>query len=278
MKGWQFIKQNKKSGVSMVLVLCVSAFFVAFAAAMVYAAGMVTAQSNQRLKEERCYQLAKSYGKVLTKELTKYQKKYQDDGKVAENGTFYAFANNFLDNSQYLEYNSDYSTSTTYNFVLSDANLADLFQSPMPDASYGNISIALRKETNSSEDIGEIMKGGSIVVEGSGMNYSDKITSIENTTVRQYNMILDITAYYDNVSYTYNLEFAREEQYPVSFKYKDQAVVWDSISRTWKYGNTAGEECVMTAGDTITYEYITTSATMSKFTENRLEGGGTSDE
>ena len=71
--GWQCLKLNRRSGVAMVLVLCVSAFFVAFAAAMVYAAGMVTAQSNQRLKEERCYQLAKSYGKVLTNELSKYE-------------------------------------------------------------------------------------------------------------------------------------------------------------------------------------------------------------
>ncbi len=278
MKGWQFIKQNKKSGVSMVLVLCVAAFFVAFAAAMVYAAGMVTAQSNQRLKEERCYQLAKSYGKVLTKELTKYQKKYQDDGKVAENGTFYAFANNFLDNSQYLEYNSDYSTSTTYNFVLSDANLGDLFESPMTDNSYGNISIALRKETNSNEDTEKITKGGTVEVSGGTGDYTGLITSIENTTVRKYNLLLDVTAYYEDVSYTYSLEFAREEQYPVSFKYKDQVVVWDSTNKTWKYGNTAGEECEMTAGDTISYEYITSSPTLSKFTENRLEGGGTSDE
>ena len=52
------------------IVVCVMYFF-AFAAAILYTAGMLTAQSNQRLKEERCYQLAKSYSDVLKNELTK---------------------------------------------------------------------------------------------------------------------------------------------------------------------------------------------------------------
>lgn len=270
MKGWRFLKQNRKRGVSMVLVLCVSAFFVAFAAAMVYTAGMVTAQSNQRLKEERCYQLAKSYGKVLTKELTKYEKKTDDAGNSVASGSFYAFANKFLDSSQYLEYNSDYSSSTTYNFVLDNANLSDLFESPMTDSSYGNISISLKKETNSNEDTEEIIKGGSIQVQGSGTDYTSTIESIENTTVRQYNLILDVTSYYEDVSYTYSQEFSREERYPVSFKHNNNEIVWDSINHVWKLGNTAGGEYNIPDGDSITYEYKTSSPSLSKFIENGL--------
>ena len=76
-KGWQQLRANAKNGISMALVLCVSAFFIAFAAAILYTAGMLTAQSNQRLKEERCYQLAKSYSDVLKNELTKYDKSIQ---------------------------------------------------------------------------------------------------------------------------------------------------------------------------------------------------------
>ena len=62
-------------------------FFIAFAAAILYTAGMLTAQSNQRLKEERCYQLAKSYSDVLKNELIKYDKKYADDGSTVYNFT-----------------------------------------------------------------------------------------------------------------------------------------------------------------------------------------------
>ena len=74
-KGWQQLRQQKKNGISMAVVLCVSAFFVAFAAAILYTAGMLTAQSNLRLKQERCSQLAKSAADVLDQELQKYTNK-----------------------------------------------------------------------------------------------------------------------------------------------------------------------------------------------------------
>ena len=35
-KGWQQLRANAKNGISMALVLCVSAFFIAFAAAILY--------------------------------------------------------------------------------------------------------------------------------------------------------------------------------------------------------------------------------------------------
>ena len=40
--GWQQLKANEKKGVSMAVVLCVSAFFIAFAAAILYTAGLMT--------------------------------------------------------------------------------------------------------------------------------------------------------------------------------------------------------------------------------------------
>ena len=89
-KGWQQLRQNKKNGISMVVVICVSAFFVAFAAAILYTAGLLTAQSNLRLKEERCNQLATSAAKVLNEELLKYDNRSND---VPQDNTFYAFAN-----------------------------------------------------------------------------------------------------------------------------------------------------------------------------------------
>ena len=97
--GWQQLKANEKKGVSMAVVLCVSAFFIAFAAAILYTAGLMTAQSNLRLKEERCYQLAKSYAKVLDGELKA--------GNTSSGTNFYIFANSFLENSQYAVYNDE---------------------------------------------------------------------------------------------------------------------------------------------------------------------------
>ena len=45
----------------MALVLCVSAFFIAFAAAILYTAGMLTAQSNQRLNQNLTVFVADSF-------------------------------------------------------------------------------------------------------------------------------------------------------------------------------------------------------------------------
>ena len=173
-KGWQQLRANAKNGISMALVLCVSAFFIAFAAAILYTAGMLTAQSNQRLKEERCYQLAKSYSDVLKNELTKYDKKYTDDGSTVGDGTFYAFANKFLDDEKYLEYNSDYKDSTKYNFVEDGSNLSDISSSPLSDKGYGNISVTLKKEQNSDENVDKILSGGEITG-SSGGDYSSAI-------------------------------------------------------------------------------------------------------
>ena len=89
--GLEQLKANGKKGVSMALVLCISAFFMAFAAAILYTAGVVTAQSTHRLEEERCYRLAKSYADVLGRELTRYQNK----GDTAAAGSFYAFPISF---------------------------------------------------------------------------------------------------------------------------------------------------------------------------------------
>ena len=71
--GLEQLKANGKKGVSMALVLCISAFFMAFAAAILYTAGVVTALSTHRLEEVRCYRLAKSFADVLGRELTRFQ-------------------------------------------------------------------------------------------------------------------------------------------------------------------------------------------------------------
>ncbi len=88
------LREESNQGVSLVIVLCVSAFFVAFAAAILYTAGLLTAQSNARLGQERVRLLAKSYAEVLGKELTTPTAKTSAVGKDAD---FYSFVNAFLD-------------------------------------------------------------------------------------------------------------------------------------------------------------------------------------
>ena len=60
-----------EQGLSMILVLCIGALFVALLAALVYAASVLTANANRQLLEQEAYQLATSFSDVLEGELNK---------------------------------------------------------------------------------------------------------------------------------------------------------------------------------------------------------------
>lgn len=262
-KGWQQLREQKKSGISMVVVLCVSAFFVAFAAAILYTAGMLTAQSNLRLKQERCSQLAKSATDVLEQELQKYTNK---DTTEAESGSFYTFANKFLDDSQYLDYSEDYPDATKYNFLVSDTDLSDLTKADSLPEGYGNIRIALSKEKNSSEDADDL-KSGEINTAANASNYKPEIERIRNITVRDYNFSVAVTASYEDATYTYTIEYSREEKYDVKFIHNGKVIVWDDTNARWRLGNSSGEFYIPDASQNIQYEFLNTT-TSCIFKEN----------
>lgn len=144
--GWQQLKENRKKGVSLAVVLCVSAFFIAFAAAILYTAGLLTSRSSERLQEERSYQLARSFSEVLGTELEAYSQKDEPD----VSGTFYQFANLFLDETRYQEYSKDNPKSTSYQFVVDGTTAGNLFQDTV-GGGYGNLRVTLRKEPNETE-------------------------------------------------------------------------------------------------------------------------------
>lgn len=50
-----------QQGLSMILVLCIGALFVALSAALVYTASVLTANANRQLLEQEAYQLATSF-------------------------------------------------------------------------------------------------------------------------------------------------------------------------------------------------------------------------
>lgn len=58
-----------EQGLSMILVLCIGALFVALSAVLVYAASVLTANANRQLLEQEAYQLATSFSDVLEGEL-----------------------------------------------------------------------------------------------------------------------------------------------------------------------------------------------------------------
>ena len=274
-KGWQQLRQNKKNGISMVVVICVSAFFVAFAAAILYTAGLLTAQSNLRLKEERCNQLATSAAQVLNEELLKYDNRSSDG---SQNQTFYVFANKFLDDTQYLDYSEDYPDASKYNFLVSDTNLENLAEAASLPAEYGNIRITLSKEKNSAETMDSV-KTGELDIAAAGTNYQTEIDRIRNTTVREYNLIVEVTASCDDTTYTCKTEYSREEKYEVKFSHNGVDIVWDGSK--WHKNNTSGEIYTPEGSEAIKYEFLP-QTTSCVFHENvyadTTQGGGTDSE
>lgn len=272
------LQTDRNKGISMAVVLCVSAFFLAFAAAILYTAGLLTAQSNKRLGEERCYQLAKSYTAVLEQQLTAETEKNETD--VGETRSFYDFANRFLDGNQYDEYDAGNPDTTSYHFLTKGTTLGKLSHTDDLSEAYGNIGITLRKEANAGEG-STILQEGTIEVDATG-NYTAAIESVKKTKVRKYLLSVDVTAYYGDASYTYTTEFVREETYEVSFRHNGNEIYWDEAGNEWRLGSSAGEVYVGLEGSTdpIKYQYLdqTTSCQYveNTYTEQQTteEGGG----
>lgn len=225
----------------------------------------MTAQSNMRLKEERCYQLAKSYAKVLNKELKA--------GNTSSGTNFYTFANSFLENSQYAIYNDETASSaeaTKYKFVTDGTSTDDLSAGQIGEG-YGNLCISLAKEKvgSSSGDL----KNGELDV-STATDYTAQIEALQNTVVRQYVLMVGVTAYYEDASYTYTAEYTREETYDVKFTYKGQNIIWVPVETgggVWRVGSTVGNKCDFSDGGKIEYTYQTDEPLSRKFVEDTGE-------
>ena len=265
-RGWHVLKANQNRGVTMAVMLCAGAFFIAFAAAILYAAGVMTAQSTERLKQERCYQLARTGAAVIDQELTRAD--YTDKNDESLNNTLYRFANQFLDRSEYSDYDEDNDPERTqYNYILSDSDLTKLSKNTAGEG-FGNLSITLRKQKTSENDLSTLSGTISVI---NGSDYSGQIQNIRNTAVRQYSLSVDVTAYYDDAQYTYTTEYVRAETFEPVFTYQGQTIVWDN--NQWKKQNTSGSAVDFSNGGEIQYSYNANKTTSSRF-ENTQDKGG----
>ena len=62
-------KLKETGGAALLLVLCVGALFVSLSAAMVYAAGQLTASANRLYWEQDAYRQARSFSECIGEEL-----------------------------------------------------------------------------------------------------------------------------------------------------------------------------------------------------------------
>ena len=139
------------------------------------------------------------------------------------------------------------------------------FSGSLPEG-FGNIRITLSKEKNASENLSEL-EGGEIPVQ-EGNSYDTVINEKQNTSIRQYIFNVEVTAYYNDMTYVYSTEYTREEKYSVQFSHNGTDIVWDAAAQEWKVGNTSGNEYTFDNTDPIQYKYLTGSTTSCIFVEN----------
>lgn len=205
------LKENAHKGISMAVVLCVGAFMLAFTAAIVYSAGLLTSQANQKLIEERCYQLAKSFAETIDAELTHYKNKDGSDG------TFYAFANKFLEDTRY-------GTGSAFRYK-------PKIWSPDDVQKYGDVEILLKKE---QESLSDELTG--TWTQTAGYDFTNDINELKSKEFVRYKLTVEVVVAYDDLTYTYANEYERVETYDPTFMMNGAAVTWNETERQWYLG------------------------------------------
>ena len=226
------IKAESKKGASLVIVVCVSAFLVAFALAMVYTAGLMLSQANQRLKQERSYQLARSFAETLDEELSRFTKPQDADAD-----SFYLFACRFLELRSYADYNPDYPESTIFHYSAGDWAEKD---------NYGEITVALYKENDWDGRQAFFYSGDS-----GNAGYPANVAG----NIARYTFTVEVTARVDNVSYSYSTVYNQSANYgPENLVfYKDGSrIYWNSASAEWQ--DSTGNVLPIVENDEIEYD------------------------
>lgn len=263
------LSANARQGSSLVIVICVSAFLVAFALAMIYTAGALLSRSNRRLEQERSYQLARSFSEVLGAELARYQ--YLSNGLQPTTETpgydgdviapypgdsFYQYVVKFLE-GDYGEFDPDHPDETIFHYTAGAASGgADTEQ-------YGEIQVALYKDP---EETGE-MSGTFLVSEGTA--------KIEETPIQRYTFRIKVTATLDGKAFSYETKYRQMVSYKVSYWYQDQTVV--EANDGWHQGSVTGPLYNFDGSEILQYRYTPGIENIKscKF-ENAFEGEGDS--
>ena len=231
---------QKQDGIAILLVLCLGALFVALAAALGYAASVLTANANSQLREQQAYQLAVSFSDVLEKELKD------------ETSDFAKFINETYMNSVAYGTNiyTQESGKTVMNGSAAGTNAAGadkltltLQRRPGAEADYLTAGIPI--PYSDADDLAETL--------------SDKQSP--EYTVKDLELDITVKAEKDGVSYAYTVNYVRSAHYNVLYYtlYNDDTThyTWDAANKMFSAGSTT-----VTVTDTnkpqVTLHYNTT--------------------
>lgn len=231
---------QKQDGIAILLVLCLGALFVALAAALGYAASVLTANANSQLREQQAYQLAVSFSDVLEQELKD------------ETSDFAKFINDTYMNSVAYGTNiyTQESGKTVMNGSAAGTNAAGadkltltLQRRPGAEADYLTAGIPI--PYSDADDLAETLSG----------------KQSPEYTVKDLELDITVKAEKDGVSYAYTVNYVRSAHYNVLYYTLDNNdamhYTWDAAKKTFSAGSTT-----VTVTDTnnpqVTLHYNTT--------------------
>lgn len=230
---------QKQDGIAILLVLCLGALFVALAAALGYAASVLTANANSQLREQQTYQLAVSFSDVLEQELNK-------------DSEFATFINETYMNSVAYGTNiyTQESGKTVMNGSAAGTNAAEA----------DKLTLTLQRRPGAEADY---LTAGVSIPYSNADDLATTLSDMESLTHTVKDLELDITvkAEKDGVSYAYTVNYVRRAHYDVLYYTLDNDdathYTWDATNKTFSAGSTT-----VTVNDTnkptVTLHYNTT--------------------
>ena len=211
---------QKQDGIAILLVLCLGALFVALAAALGYAASVLTANANSQLREQQTYQLAVSFSDVLEQELNK-------DSEFAK------FINDTYMNS--VAYGTNIYTQESGKTVMNGSAAAT------NAAEADKLTLTLQRRPGAEAD--DLTAGRSIPYSDAN-DLATALSDMESTehTVKDLELDITVKAEKDGVSYAYTVNYVRSAHYDVSYYILNNDdtthYTWDATNKTFSAGST----------------------------------------
>ena len=176
---------QKQDGIAILLVLCLGALFVALAAALGYAASVLTANANSQLREQQAYQLAVSFSDVLEKELN------------TETSDFAKFINETYMNS--VAYGTNIYTQESGKTVMNGSAAGT---NAAAEADKLTLTLQRRPGTEADDLTADIP-----IHYSDAENLAKTLTEMESTehTVKDLELDITVKAEKDGVSYAYTV-------------------------------------------------------------------------
>ena len=204
---------QKQDGIAILLVLCLGALFVALAAALGYAASVLTANANSQLREQQAYQLAVSFSDVLEKELKDETSEFAD------------FINGTYMNS--VAYGTNIYTQESGKTVIKSREKEN------DEAGADKLTLTLQRRPGTEADD---LTADIPIPYSDAENLAETLSEMESPTHTVKDLELDITvkAEKDGVSYAYTVNYVRDAHYNVYYTLDNNDAThyrWDATGK-----------------------------------------------